>query len=106
MGIPSPSPAPLTTLPAGPTKPPDTGPKEMIFYVYRAQSAANYPLENINAADLAGVMWYLHNEVIPATPRKYHIDRIRRFKITVKNTHEFWNAHKRQFGAFVAYDAG
>jgi len=74
--------------------------------MYRAQSHASYPLENINMADLAGVMWYLHNEVVQNTPRKYHIDRIRRFKVTVKNTWEFWNAHKRQFSAFVAYDAG
>lgn len=74
--------------------------------MYRAQSEANYPLENLNVADLPGVMWYLHNEVIVATPRKYSIDRIRRFEITVRNTWEFWNVHKRQFGAFVAYDAG
>jgi len=74
--------------------------------MYRAQSAASYPLENINTADLAGAFWYLHNEVIVATPRKYKIDRIKRFKVTVKNTWEFWNAHKRQFSAFVAYDAG
>jgi len=74
--------------------------------MYRAQSEASYPLENINTADLAGVMWYLHNEVIVAQPRKYKIDRIKRYKVTVKNTWEFWNAHKRQFGAFVAYDAG
>jgi hypothetical protein len=73
--------------------------------MYRAQSEATYSLENINTADLAGVLWYLHNEVIVAQPRKYKIDRIRRYKVTVKNTWEFWNAHKRQFSAFVAYDA-
>lgn len=50
-------------------------------------------------------MWYLHNEVVSNTPRKYHIDRIKRFKVTVKNTWEFWNIHHRQFGAFMAYDA-
>jgi len=85
---------------------PPPGPREHTFYMYRAQSEATYPLENINTADLAGVFWYLHNEVIVATPRKYSIDRIKRYKVTVKNTWEFWNAHKRQFGAFVAYDAG
>jgi len=89
-----------------PTRPfQPAGPQAHTFYMYRAQSNANYPLENINTADLAGVMWYLHNEVVQNTPRKYHIDRIKRFKVTVKNTWEFWNAHKRQFSAFVAYDA-
>jgi len=89
---------------AQPTPPP--GPRAQTFYMYRAQSKASYPLENINTADLAGVFWYLHQEVVVATPRKYSIDRIKRYKVTVKNTWEFWNAHKRQFSAFVAYDAG
>jgi len=97
--------APAAALAAtdGPHYPP--GPRAQTFYMYRAQSEASYPLENSNTADLGGVMWYLHNEVVSNTPRKYHIDRIRRFKVTVKNTWEFWNAHKRQFGAFMAYDA-
>jgi hypothetical protein len=73
--------------------------------MYRAQSEATYPLENINAADLAGVLGYLHTEVGGAQPRKYAVDRIKRYKVTVKNTWEFWNVHKRQFSAFVAYDA-
>ena len=29
---------------------------------YRAMSDSSYPLENVNAANAAGVMWYLHNE--------------------------------------------
>ena len=32
------------------------------FYVYRAMGDSSYPLENVNAANAAGVMWYLHNE--------------------------------------------
>jgi len=87
-------------------KMPPPGPRAQTFYMYRAQGNADYPLENINTADLAGVMWYLHNEVVQNTPRKYHVDRIKRYKVTVQNTWEFWNAHKRQFSAFVAYDAG
>merc|ERR1712056_110261 len=46
------------------------------------------------------------NEIIPATPRKYKVDRIKRYMVTVKNTHEFWNVHRKQFGPFMAFDAG
>lgn len=74
--------------------------------MYRGQSAAHYHLENVNTADLAGVLWYLHHEVIPATPRKYHIDRIRRYKITLRTTQEFWNVHHANFAPFFAYDGG
>jgi len=96
--------AAIAAAAARPVPPP--GPRVQTFYMYRAQSEASYPLENINTADLAGVFWYLHQEVVGSTPRKYSIDRIKRFKVSVKNTWEFWNAHKRQFSAFVAYDAG
>jgi hypothetical protein len=62
-------------------------------------------MENVNTADLEGVFWYLHNEVVTSVPRKYGIDRIRRYKFTVHNTQELWNVHKKQFGPFLAFDA-
>jgi len=54
------------------------------FYAYRAQSDATYPLENVNAADLGGVLWYLQNEVLTMCPRKFDITRILRFKVTAR----------------------
>lgn len=72
--------------------------------MYRAQSDAEYPMQNVNAANLAGVMWYLHNEIVESTPRKYGVTRVLRLKVTMMNTAELWFAHQAQFGPFVAFD--
>lgn len=98
-------------IPAPPPPPPaeavqEDGPQEMNFYMYRAGGPAYYPMENVNTGSLEGVMWYVHNEVVTSAPRKYGIDRIRRFQVRVHNTQEFWNVHKTQFGPFMAFDAG
>jgi len=82
----------------------------MEFYMYRALSATD--VSDANSDDLngvfdslEGVMWYLHNEIVPAPKRKYSIDRIKRFKIKMRPVVEFWNVHHVNFGPFMAYDA-
>ena len=50
-------------------------------------------------------MWYLHNEIVIAPGRKYGIDRIRRYKMTLRPVVEFWNVHHFNFGPFFAFDA-
>eukprot|EP00406_Dinophysis_acuminata_P066457 CAMPEP_0179269114 /NCGR_PEP_ID=MMETSP0797-20121207/30793_1 /TAXON_ID=47934 /ORGANISM="Dinophysis acuminata, Strain DAEP01" /LENGTH=425 /DNA_ID=CAMNT_0020977425 /DNA_START=28 /DNA_END=1302 /DNA_ORIENTATION=+ len=99
-------PAPAPQEPANETVHPGDGRKKMTFYVYRAQSDAVYPPANVNTADLGGVLWYLHNEIVSSTPRKYDVTRILRFKITVKNTWALYKETHSQFGPFVAFDAG
>jgi hypothetical protein len=88
------------------TDPAPQHPKELTFYMYRATSKFAPPLENVNAADLAGVMLYLHREVVIATPRKFGIDRIRRYRVTVRNTQEFFNVHHSSLGAYLAFEGG
>ncbi|CAJ1438141.1 unnamed protein product [Effrenium voratum] len=75
------------------------------FYVYRAMSDSSYPLENVNAANAAGVMWYLHNEVIIWTPRKFGITRIVRFKVQYKAP-EPLHEKGMNFGVRYAFDSG
>eukprot|EP00913_Durusdinium_trenchii_P019094 g17944.t1 len=103
------------------------------FYMYRAQSDNDYePLQhffeefflnsldqkegeaflptessmdfqNVNAANLAGVMWYLEHEVVFAQcPRHYNITRILRYKVSMKTPEKF----NHNFSQFWAYDKG
>merc|ERR1712161_120540 len=55
------------------------------MYMYRAQSDSEYPMENVNMADLPGVLWYLHHEVVTMCPRKNDITRILRMKVTLQH---------------------
>lgn len=84
----------------------EDGRREMTFYMYRAESDKDYPLESMDAADLAGVLWYLHNEVVVTTPRQNGITRILRFKVTIKNTMELYEKFHSQFGPFVTFNRG
>lgn len=88
------SPTPLPTTP--PTTTTSYEPALTSFYVYRAQDYSSYANENINVADLAGVLYYLQNEVVRTCPRKFNITRIRRLKMTLDHN---------QLGAFVAFDS-
>eukprot|EP00434_Breviolum_minutum_P016247 symbB.v1.2.014318.t1/scaffold1020.1/size145545/6 len=73
------------------------------FYMYRAQSDSDYDFENVNAANLAGLMWYLEHEVVFAQcPRHYNITRILRFKVSIKVPKTF----DHNFSRFWAFDRG
>jgi hypothetical protein len=78
----------------------------MNFYMYRAQSDENYPMANVNMGDLPGVMWYLHNEVVVSTPRKYNVTRILRFRVTMMTTQESYAQSRAQFSKYTAFDSG
>ncbi|CAJ1394467.1 unnamed protein product [Effrenium voratum] len=75
------------------------------FYMYRAVGDTVYPPMNVNAANLAGVMWYLHNEVVERTPRKFGITKIIRFKVQTRATQPLWEKGMN-FGVRFAFDSG
>jgi len=74
--------------------------------MYRSQGDSNYPFENVNAANLGGVLRYLHDEVVTTCPRKFSITRIIRFTVTVSATPAVLETHTGPFGPYVAFDAG
>lgn len=74
------------------------------FYIYRAQSDASYPPRNINAANLAGALWYLQHEVVTETPPKFGIKRILRYKVQTKAPASLLAAGM-DFGVRYAYDS-
>lgn len=78
----------------------------MTMYMYRAQGPYDYEFSNVNAADLPGVLLYLHHEVVRHCPRKSGITRILRKKVTIKNSQMRRGPGTEQypFGPFAAYD--
>lgn len=75
------------------------------FYMYRAVSNEDYAPVNVNAGTLAGVLWYLHHEVVIQAPRKFEITRILRFKVTMRATQSLWDLGM-SFGSRFAFDYG
>lgn len=80
----------------------------LTFHAYRAQNDAMYPIENVNLGNLAGIMWYLQNEVVSGAYGpgiKFGITRLRRVKISTKATQPLLNKGMN-FGVRVAFDFG
>eukprot|EP00930_Biecheleria_cincta_P044611 TRINITY_DN30705_c0_g1_i1.p1 TRINITY_DN30705_c0_g1~~TRINITY_DN30705_c0_g1_i1.p1 ORF type:complete len:612 (-),score=78.75 TRINITY_DN30705_c0_g1_i1:328-2163(-) len=85
----------------------DAKPGQMTFYMYRAQGNDDYPMANVNMADLTGVMFYLHNEIVTynTTPktRVNGITRILRWLVTVTPSSQLVKRNV-PFMPFVAFD--
>eukprot|EP00933_Yihiella_yeosuensis_P023953 TRINITY_DN18588_c0_g1_i1.p1 TRINITY_DN18588_c0_g1~~TRINITY_DN18588_c0_g1_i1.p1 ORF type:complete len:692 (+),score=81.73 TRINITY_DN18588_c0_g1_i1:91-2166(+) len=79
------------------------------FYMYRAQGVTSYPPENVNMASLAGVMWYLHNEIVGRDDwggtRKFKITRILRYKVKTRAPQTLFESGMN-YGARFAFDSG
>jgi len=81
-------------------------PQTLSFYMYRAQNDQNYPFENVNAANIGGVLRYLHDEVVTTCPRQFQITRIIRIKVTMHTTKPLFEKHQWHFGPYMAFEAG
>jgi hypothetical protein len=73
------------------------------YYMYRAMNGDAYPMENVNTGNLAGVMWYIHNEVVATTPRKYGIMRVIRLEVKTAPPKALLEKGMH-YGARFAYD--
>lgn len=81
----------------------------LTFYTYRAQGTTSYPPENVNMANLAGVMWYLNNEIVGRADwggkRKFDITRILRYKVQTRATQPMMELGMN-YGVRFAFDSG
>lgn len=75
------------------------------FYMYRVEGDSNYAAENVNMGNLPGILWYLHNEVVERTPRKFGATRVLRYKVTTKATAPLFEKGMN-FGLRFAFDSG
>mmetsp|Transcript_53709 Transcript_53709/g.174674 ORF Transcript_53709/g.174674 Transcript_53709/m.174674 type:complete len:288 (-) Transcript_53709:299-1162(-) len=69
-----------------------------------AQGSASYPPKDVNAANLAGVMWYLQHEVMITDPPKFGITRILRYKVQMRAPAGLLKKGMN-FGVRYAYDS-
>jgi len=77
----------------------------LTFYMYRVMNDQNYPPENQNMANLAGALWYLHNEIVWHIPRRFGKTRIQRFKVQTRAPQPLYD-RGMNFGVRVAFDRG
>lgn len=77
----------------------------LTFYGYRAARDGLYPFEQgITMANLPGLMWYLHNQVVTDCPRRFNVHRILRYRVTMKATVALYSQTKRNFDTFVPFE--
>jgi len=74
--------------------------------MYRAQSDEDYSFSNVNAADVEGVLDYLHNEVVTSCPRKNKITRILRKKVTFAPNLSFKRNPSRMMSRWAQFQNG
>jgi len=81
------------------------------FYMYRAQTDENYSPVNQDMANIGGMLWYLHNEIIwhhwirvgsfSSTPKT----RLEQWRVKVRPTCQLWSTGMN-FGVVNTYDLG
>lgn len=84
------------------------------YYMYRAMAPGTlgeYPLGNVNMANVDGVIWYLMNEVVTKytdgtrCPRKFSISQIHRFKVRTRAPASLFE-QGMNYGTRFSYDQG
>jgi len=101
----------MSTPPPNPERLKPSDAEVLTFYMYRAQSDENYPPMNQNMGNLAGMLWYLHNEIVwhqggrRGTFFTVPKTRLQRFKVSMRATKPL-KAKNMHFGVVNTYDSG
>jgi len=107
---PAPPPAPVPTARPPPSLSDPSNAPLLTFYVYRVQSDETWPLTNKNAGNLAGMMWYLHNEIVwheggrHGTYFSHPVTRLSKYRIQMKATQPLYDLGM-DFGVVNEFDS-
>lgn len=84
----------------------------LTFYVYRVQSADDFPMSNVVVGSAGGALWYLHNEMVQdcrydGVPgaRRWNSTRILRAKMSMKAPQPLAD-RGMNFGHYCSFNSG
>lgn len=78
----------------------------MSFYMYKSTGPTRPDLNSTTLSSLGGTLWYLHNEVVQYCPRRYGIDRIRRYLVTIKPSDRLFEQTGQTFDSYAHFSKG
>lgn len=92
---------------------PATGPALMSIYMYKAATdvqgsrIGDVKMGNGNFANLEGVLWQVHKDVVTTCPRRNNVNRIIRYVVTMQNPDSLFQSPLHfQFGPYTKFSNG
>lgn len=79
---------------------------ELTFYMYKSTGPTLPDLNCTTMSSIGGTLWYLHNEVVQWCPRRWGIDRIRRYLVTIKPSKRLFEETGQYFDSYARFSKG